>query len=51
LEKQIDIFNLIYNRRIAQLEVRKKKAEKKEKSWWDKLSNWWNNSTNKDNSG
>ncbi|CAF1173038.1 unnamed protein product [Adineta ricciae] len=41
LEKQIDIFNLIYIRRTAQIEYKKKKLEEKDLSWWDKLSNWW----------
>jgi hypothetical protein len=51
LEKQIDVFNLIFIRRAAELEVRKKKAEQKQKSWWDKLHSWWSQNSDKDNPG
>ncbi|CAF4298984.1 unnamed protein product, partial [Rotaria sordida] len=49
LEKQIDLFNLIYIRRIAQIQYAKKKIEEKDLSWWDKLVNWWNSNENQDN--
>ncbi|CAF1526684.1 unnamed protein product, partial [Rotaria sordida] len=51
LEKQIDLFNLIYIRRIAQIQYAKKKIEEKDLSWWDKLVNWWNSNENQDNTG
>ncbi|CAF1433905.1 unnamed protein product, partial [Rotaria sordida] len=49
LEKQIDLFNLIYIRRTAQIQYAKKKIEEKDLSWWDKLVNWWNSNSNQDN--
>ncbi len=51
MEKQIDIFNLIFIRRSAELEVRKRKEEQKQKSWWEKFHNWWSQNSDKDNSG
>ncbi|CAF4260145.1 unnamed protein product, partial [Rotaria sordida] len=48
-DQQIDLFNLIYIRRTAQIQYAKKKIEEKDLSWWDKLVNWWNSNPNQDN--
>ncbi|CAF1558238.1 unnamed protein product, partial [Rotaria sordida] len=50
-DQQIDLFNLIYIRRTAQIQYAKKKIEEKDLSWWDKLVNWWNSNPNQDNTG
>ncbi|CAF1301171.1 unnamed protein product, partial [Rotaria sordida] len=38
LEKKIDVFNLIFIRRTVEIEIKKKKAEQKQKSWWDTMT-------------
>ncbi|CAF1245225.1 unnamed protein product [Adineta ricciae] len=40
LEKKLDVFNLTYIRRSAEIEARKKK-EQEPKTWWGSVSNWW----------
>ncbi|UJR10669.1 hypothetical protein I4U23_014864 [Adineta vaga] len=40
LEKKLDVFNLTYLRRDAEIEARKKK-EQEPKTWWGGVSNWW----------
>ncbi|CAF0900458.1 unnamed protein product [Adineta steineri] len=50
LEKQIDVFNLIYIRRTAQIQYTKKKVEDKSISWWEKFNSWWNSDSDKKDS-
>jgi len=40
LEKKLDVFNLTYIRRKAEIEAKKKK-EQEPKTWWGGVSNWW----------
>ena len=40
LEKKLDVFNLTYIRRTAEIEAKKKK-EAEPKTWWGSVSNWW----------
>ena len=40
LEKKLDVFNLTYIRRSAEIEAKKKK-EQEPKSWWGGVSSWW----------
>ncbi|CAF3380389.1 unnamed protein product [Rotaria sp. Silwood1] len=40
LEKKLDVFNLTYIRRSAEIEA-KKKQEQEPKTWWGSVSNWW----------
>ncbi|CAF0945953.1 unnamed protein product [Adineta ricciae] len=47
LEKKLDVFNLTYIRRKAEIEARKKK-EQEPKTWWGSVSNWWGGNTPKD---
>ncbi|CAF3740023.1 unnamed protein product, partial [Rotaria sordida] len=50
LEKNIDVFNLLYLRRIVEIEFKKRKAEHKEQSWWDKLTSFfWSGDSNQEN--
>lgn len=43
----MDVFNLTYIRRKAEIEARKKK-EQEPKTWWGSVSNWWGGNTPKD---
>jgi hypothetical protein len=47
----MDAFNLIFIRRTTDLEVKKKKAEQKQKSWWDTLTSWRSGNSNSDSPG
>ncbi|CAF4508473.1 unnamed protein product, partial [Rotaria socialis] len=49
LEKKIDVFNLTYIRRSAEIEARKKK-EQEPKTWWGNVSNWWSGNKSSDDS-
>ncbi|CAF2933999.1 unnamed protein product [Rotaria sp. Silwood2] len=40
LEKKLDVFNLTYIRRSAEIEAKKKK-EQEPTTWWGSVSNWW----------
>jgi len=40
LEKKLDVFNLTYIRRSAEIEAKKKK-EQQPKGWLGSVSNWW----------
>ncbi|CAF1248487.1 unnamed protein product [Rotaria sordida] len=50
LEKKIDVFNLIFIRRTVEIEIKKKKAEQKQKSWLDKMTSWWSSDSDDENS-
>jgi hypothetical protein len=50
LEKKLDVFNLTYIRRSAEIEARKKK-ELEPKTWWGSVSNWWGGSKPPDDPG
>jgi hypothetical protein len=50
LEKKLDVFNLTYIRRSAEIEARKKK-ELEPKTWWGSVSNWWGGSKPQDDPG
>jgi hypothetical protein len=50
LEKKLDVFNLTYIRRQAEIEAKKKK-EKEPKTWLGSVSNWWSSSKQEDNPG
>ncbi|UJR35157.1 hypothetical protein I4U23_027926 [Adineta vaga] len=47
LEKKLDVFNMTYIRRSAEIEARKKK-EQEPKTWWGSVSNWWGGSKSQD---
>jgi len=40
LEKKLDVFNLTYIRRSAEIEAKKQK-DLEPKTWWGSVSNWW----------
>ncbi len=40
MEKKLDVFNLTYIRRSAEIEAKKKK-EQQPKSWFGGVSSWW----------
>ncbi|CAF1212266.1 unnamed protein product [Rotaria magnacalcarata] len=48
LEKKLDVFNLTYIRRSAEIEAKKKK-EQEPKTWWGSVSNWWGGNKPQDN--
>jgi len=50
LEKKIDIFNLTYIRRKAEIEAKKKKAQEP-KGLWNSVSSWWSGSKPQDEPG
>ena len=50
LEKKLDVFNLTYIRRSAEIEAKKKK-EQEPGTWWGSVSNWWSGSKAKDDPG
>ncbi|CAF3939022.1 unnamed protein product [Rotaria sp. Silwood2] len=48
LEKNLDVFNLTYIRRSAEIEAKKKK-DQEPKTWWGSVSNWWGGNKPPDN--
>lgn len=50
MEKKLDVFNLTYIRRSAEIEAKKKK-EQEPKTWWGSVSNWWGGSKPHDDPG
>ncbi|CAF3586652.1 unnamed protein product [Adineta steineri] len=48
LEKKLDVFNLTYIRRKAEIEAKKKK-EQEPKSWWGGVTSWWGGNQPQDN--
>ncbi|CAF0895845.1 unnamed protein product [Rotaria sp. Silwood1] len=48
LEKKLDVFNLTYIRRSAEIEAKKKK-DKEPKTWWGGVSSWWSGNKPPDN--
>ncbi|CAF1265249.1 unnamed protein product [Rotaria sordida] len=48
LEKKLDVFNLTYIRRSAEIEAKKKK-DQEPKTWWGSVSNWWGGNKPEDN--
>ncbi|CAF4278394.1 unnamed protein product [Rotaria sp. Silwood2] len=46
-DARIDLDHISLN--INRNQIKKKKAEKKEKSWWDTLTSWWSGDSNKEN--
>jgi len=50
LEKKLDVFNLTYIRRSAEIEAKKKK-DQQPKTWWGSVSNWWGGSKPSDDPG
>ncbi len=46
----MDVFNLTYIRRSAELEAKKKKNQEP-KTWWGSVSNWWGGSKPTDDPG
>ncbi len=50
MEKKLDVFNLTYIRRRAEIEAKKKK-EQEPKTWLGSVSNWWSSSKQEDDPG
>ncbi len=50
MEKKLDVFNLKYIRRSAEIEAKKKK-EQVPVTWWGSVSNWWSGSKSQDDPG
>ena len=50
MEKKLDVFNLTYIRRSAEIEAKKKK-DQEPKTWWGSVSNWWGGSKPHDDPG
>ena len=50
LEKKLDVFNLTYIRRNAEIEAKKKK-EKESPTWFGSLWRWWSGTKPQDNPG
>lgn len=50
MEKKLDVFNLTYIRRSAEIEAKKKKQQEP-KTWWGSVSNWWGGSKPHDDPG
>ncbi|CAF4280961.1 unnamed protein product, partial [Adineta steineri] len=50
LEKQIDVFNLIYIRRTAQIQYTNKIVDDNSISWWEKFNSWWNSDSDMNDS-
>ncbi|CAF0751812.1 unnamed protein product [Rotaria sordida] len=47
LEKKLDVFNLTYIRRSAEIEAKQKK-EQEPKTWWGSVSTWWSGNKHPD---
>jgi len=50
LEKKLDVFNLTYIRRRAEIEAKKKK-DQEPKTWLGSVSSWWSGTKPQDNPG
>ncbi len=46
----MDVFNLTYIRRSAEIEA-KKKRDQEPKTWWGSVSNWWGGNKPPDDPG
>ncbi|CAF0869350.1 unnamed protein product [Rotaria sordida] len=47
LEKKLDVFNLTYIRRSAEIEAKQKKQQEP-KTWWGSVSTWWSGNKHPD---